>query len=456
MPFQIIRDDITRVRADAIVDTANPEVRWGSGTDGAIYRAAGEQELLAARKKIGKIAPGEAAVTPAFRLHAKYIIHTVGPAWRDGKHGEAEILASCYRKSLALAEQLGCRSIAFPLISAGAYGFPKDLALETALSVIREYLNGSDMEVILVVFERESLQLAAGLENRVAEYIDEKYVAKRFEEEYGGRPNGNAAVFRRRRMEQSGETSVLREPPTAGEIPDEADGKEGFRNTHRLKTPLAPGEKTDKAEGSVGVQNASRLQEPPTSGTADKGSRSGFRPKKTSRCREPITALEPDLMESDDAYLAENIGSSYVWENAETRRPERPSRASNPRIQEKRTLEDAVNHLGESFQARLFRMIDERKMTDAEVYKGANIDRKLFSKIRCSTDYIPKKKTIVALAIALKLNLDDTKDLLASAGLALTNNSKFDVIISFCIENGIYNIFEVNALLFQFDQPILG
>ena len=101
-------------------------------------------------------------------------------------------------------------------------------------------------------------------------------------------------------------------------------------------------------------------------------------------------------------------------------------------------------------------MIDSSGMTDPEVYKRANVDRKLFSKIRCSEDYIPKKRTIVALAIAMRLNLDDTRDLLAAAGLLLANNNRFDLIITFCIENGIYDVYEVNALLFKFDQPILG
>ena len=340
LPFKIIRNDITKVKADAIVNTANPEPIYASGTDAAIYMAAGADDLLAERRKIGRIAPGEVAVTDAFQLPARYIIHTVGPAWVDGSHGEYDVLRSCYRKSLLIADQLGCESIAFPLIATGVYGFPKDQALEIALEIIREHLKDSDLNVVLVVFGRSSYQIAAGLTEQIEEYIDENYVSERAEEEYGG-PIGTLSGERYRRR-------LLAESMTLDAEPE-----------------YAPQQK-------------------------------------------------------------------------------------------KASLEDVLNNLGESFQARLLRMIDERGMTDPEVYKRANVDRKLFSKIRCNENYIPKKKTIVALAIALRLNLDDTRDLLASAGLMLTNNSKSDVIVSFCIENGIYDIYEVNALLFQFQQPILG
>ncbi len=341
MPFRIIRNDITRVKADAIVNTANPKPTVGSGTDSAIYHAAGKAALLVERKKIGVIAPGDAAVTSAFALPAKYIIHTVGPVWQDGEHGEFEILRSCYSKSLVLAQSLGCQAIAFPLIATGAYGFPKDKALSIALSEIQIFLEKSEMQVTLVVFGRGTFRLASGLTESVEEYIDENYEAVKRIKEYGRGP------IRRRNIEETG--SIVHEAMLAPEPLDE------------MMVMAAPS-----------------------------------------------------------------------------------------------SIEDAVSHLGESFQKRLLRMIDERGMTDAEVYKRANVDRKLFSKIRCSEDYIPKKKTIIALAIALKLNLDDTRDLLGSAGYALTNSSKSDVIICFCIENGNYDIYEVNALLFKFGQSTLG
>ena len=159
MPFQIIRNDITKVKADAVVNTANPKPRIGRGTDRAIYAAAGEDQLLAVRKKIGDIAPGQAVSTDAFALSAKYIIHTVGPSWIDGSHGEKDILRSCYEESLNLAAELKCRSIAFPMIATGVYGFPKDEALNIALSSIGKFLLTHEMKVTIVVFDRKALEL---------------------------------------------------------------------------------------------------------------------------------------------------------------------------------------------------------------------------------------------------------------------------------------------------------
>lgn len=343
MPFTIIRNDITKVKADAIVNSANPEPICAAGVDAAIYEAAGAGKLLAARREIGALAPGEAAVTPAFQLSARYIIHTVGPVWIDGHHGELEHLAACYENSLKLARRLGCRSIAFPLLSTGVYGFPRDKALSTALTTIRE--DAGELRVTLVVYDRSSYQLAAATVQEVRAYIDEHY------------------------------TQAARKS---------SDG-DGRRLQQRRRRDIA---------------------------------------------RQLLAAEEAAALEME-ACLA-------------------PPEAA------KLSLEDVVSHLGETFQERLLRFIDERGMTDAEVYKRANIDRKVFSKIRCHADYIPKKKTIAAFAIALELNLDDAQDLMASAGYVLTDNSVADVIVSYCLTHEIYDIYEVNAYLFEFGQPLLG
>ena len=407
LPFKIIRDDITRVRADAIVNTANPEPCFASGTDAAIYHAAGEEALLAERKKIGRIAPGEAAVTPAFRLPAKYIIHTVGPVWVDGRHREFEILASCYRKSMLLAEQLGCESIAFPLIASGVYGFPKDHALETALTAIRKYLETSELTVTIVVFDSSAYETASGLTRRIEAFIDDNYVEHQFQTEYGSA----------RQPEARG--NALRPAPPGNVRPSAPRGAS--------PKGAAPQEDAYSADAAVPItppSDAAMQAPPPSEAIRPAASRpSASRPFPFAGKRKKKAAnAAPTMVDAD----------------------------SSP------SLEDLISHLGETFQARLLRMIDESGMTDPEVYKRANIDRKLFSKIRCNEHYVPKKNTILAFALALRLNLDDTRDLLSSAGLLLTNNSKTDLIVQFCIEHQIYDIFEVNALLFKFDQPILG
>ncbi|MBQ6364332.1 MAG: macro domain-containing protein [Lachnospiraceae bacterium] len=392
MPFRIVRNDITRVRADAVVNTANPEPDYGRGTDYAIYRAAGAAELLEARRRIGFIEPGEAAVTPAFALHADFIIHTVGPVWAGGTDGEAEILSSCYRKSLLLAEQLGCRSVAFPLISAGVYGFPKDLALKIATEEIGAFLEVHDLEVILAVFNKEVFELSSALTGDVQQYITDHYVEERVEEEYrdyGAAPSSGAAR------------------------PDSAAPPLEKRRRSGLFGHFGRTEKAKKAEAPAGV-------------------------------------LEEAPMPSAPAY---SMPTAPEPAGSPPPAPHAMNTAASPMIG---SLPEIMERLGESFQERLLHLIDDRGMTDTEVYKRANIDRKLFSKIRCNPAYNPTKRTAVALAVALRLNLDETVDLLSRAGIALSPSSPFDLIVEYCIMNRIYDIYEINLLLFRYDQPILG
>lgn len=349
MPLQIIRNDITKVKADIIVNTANPHTIIGSGTDSAIYNAAGADELLAERKKIGNINSGDAAVTPAFGLSAKYIIHTVGPAWEDGKHGECDVLRSCYQKSLALAAELSAESIAFPLIATGVYGFPKDEALSIALSTISKFLLSHDMKVILVVFDRKAFELSGKLVGEIDEYIDEHSVSMILDAGY----------------------------------------YDGYENIEYIRR-----------------RAAQRL--------------------------EHIKQVEA----ADD-----------VLDNA---LPEPTA------VLEKMSLDQILDDAGETFQQRLLQLIDASGMDDVTVYKKANIDRKVFSRIRCKVDYKLKKKTAVAFAIALQLDLPTMEDLLSRAEIAFSPSNKFDLIILYCVKNGIYDIFEINAILFKYGQPILG
>ena len=378
MAFRIIRNDITKVSADAIVNTANPRPRYVSGTDYAIYMAAGADELLEERQKIGNIEIGQAAVTPAFALSAKYIIHTVGPAWIDGEHGEREAVRSCYENSLCLAKELGCESIAFPLIATGVYGFPKADALQIAVSVFSEFLSDTDMEIILVVFDEDSFVLSGKIFSGVNEFIDENYVSEKMDSEYSF--GASAAAF------------------TVGSvIPD--DRRRGRR---LFKDAFHRSGRKDSAKSA---------------------------------------SIKADI-EDDEEYDAEPLMEAPM------------AMASADRAG--RSLNDLLDNVSETWQESLLRLIDEKGYTDTEVYKRANVDRKLFSKIRSNSQYQPKKITAVAFALALKLNLDETKDLLGRAGYALSPSSKFDLIIEYFIEQEVYDTYTINLALFEHKQPLLG
>ena len=422
MPFHIIRNDITKVHSDAIVNTANPEPVYAGGTDAAVYHAAGAEKLLAERKKIGRISPGQAAFTPAFALQAKYIIHTVGPVWQGGDHREFELLASCYRNSLSIALQLGCKSIAFPLISTGVYGFPKDRALEIALREISGFLEKSEMNVTLVVFDRKSFDLSAGLAADIRQYIDENYVEKRSSEEY--------AIDRQ----------------SSGQSPEKRRRSDNFQAVRRQSA------RSDRPAGASRKSSGKDIALPEEI--------------PDYLLREEAAEYEPDLFLSasiDSASAYAGGPADEMISPAETEIPAMTAGTTHDRKFKKdlparpqRSLQDVMSQVGENFQECLLRLIDERGLTDAQVYKRANIDRKLFSKIRCNPDYKPRRKTIISLAVALELNIDEMSDLLLKAGIALSPGSKFDLIIRYCVENQIYDSMKINAILFDYNQPLLG
>lgn len=346
MPLIIIRNDITKMQVDVIVNTANPRPVVGGGVDRAIHRAAG-LELLLARREIGDIATGKAFITPGYRLLAKYVIHTVGPVWQGGGHGERELLAACYRNSLALAEVHACHSVAFPLISAGIFGCPADIAITTAVQAIRDFLqqHECEMDVYLVVFDKKSFQLSDSLFEDVKSYLDEHYVEERLEREYRG------------------------------------DDRE-----RRLRELMPSAQSCDD-----------RLMEAP--------------------CVLP---------------------------------------SKSPMAEQERSLDDWLETMDDTFSESLLRLIDRKGKKDPEVYKKANVDRKLFSKIRNNPDYQPSKRTALAFAVALELNLDETRDFIGRAGYALSHSSKLDLIVEYFIVHQEYDIFTINETLFAFGQPLLG
>lgn len=348
MAFHIVRNDISKMKVDIIVNTANPNPVIGSGVDSVIHHAAGPK-LIEERRKIGKIHVGTAMLTDAYDLDAKHVIHTVGPVWEGGTCKEQELLHNCYANALELALKQNCESIAFPLISSGNYGFPKGVALQTAISSISSFLMEHEMEVYLVVFDKTSYTLSEKLFSAVAAYIDENYVVELHQTSYY------------------------------------AD--EDYRERRSLRR---------------------------------------FLHSEAFRCE----SLE-------DAPLP--AGS-----------------AVSQSVEKKRSLQDLLNHVDESFSTHLLRLIDDRGLKDSYVYKKANIDRKHFNKIKNNKNYKPSKETAIAFAIALELSLDETKDLLGRAGYALSHSSMFDIIIEYHISNGIYDIFEIEAVLFHFTHSTLS
>lgn len=346
MPFEIVRNDITKMRVDAIVNSANPEPIIGLGTDSSIHEAAGP-ELLAARQEIGPICAGHAAITPAFRLEAKYVIHTVGPVWDGGSYGEEQLLRNCYDSSLQLALAHGCTSIAFPLIATNNYGFPREKALQIAVAAFSSFLLAHEMQIYLVVFDRGVFLLSEKLFQGVVSYIDQHFVDAWELSTYG--PDGNT---RRRQLRRSRDMALYRASPSQEEM-----------------LPCAPMPSAKAKSVSL-----------------------------------------PDWLKQADAGFSET----------------------------------------------LLKLIDKSGHKDSTIYKKAHLSKQHFSKIRNNPHYKPTKETAIALALALELDVKATTDLIGRAGYTLSNSSKFDLIIRYFIEQGNFNIVEINLALYEFDQNLLG
>ncbi len=416
MPFEIVRNDITNMQVDAIVNTANPQPTIGFGVDAGIHEKAGP-ELLAARLKIGRIRVGDAAVTPAFNLRARYVIHTVGPVWRGGGHNEERLLRACYEHSLALAKKHDCKSVAFPLIAAGNYGFPPALALQIAMDAIRKFLMKYEMRVYLVVFDREAFQLSEKLFRGITSFIDENYILKRSLRQYGledGSPDD----------EEELERLLQARRRTRRELA-EADRKGWIDEIH----PIAATEWEGEA-----FPTASEVWEDEACPTA------------------------PEVWEETVSPTVSEEREKQIFPTAPTCPPKAsaPVRRRVTPFKVKPSLAQLLAETDAGFSETLLKLIDRTGKKDSEVYTRANVSRQHFSKIRNNPDYKPTKTTAIAFAIALELDLEQTRDLIGRAGYALTNSSKFDVIIMYFIRERNYNMFDINAALFEFDQSLLG
>lgn len=364
MPFEIIRNDISAVTADAVLCPAAAEASVGHGVDAALYRQAGSG-LFDARVSLGHIAPGDARECASPGLKAKYVIFAVAPFFNEAD--SEKLLRRCLDRALALAFKLGCKSFALPLLGAGERGWPVEKALKTAVDAIKAFLDKHDTDISLVLFSDQAAELSQALYGPIKSYIDRRYVAEeKSRQAMASRFFSNDAAVCRERL---------------------------FRR---------------KAE-----------RKPAPSGSVC--------PPDTEDCAVYSAPAPPPMA--------------------------KPAALSSPDVQE---LNDMLRAMDEGFSQKLLRMIDMRGYTDPQVYKRANIDRKLFSKIRNKPDYRPGKATVYAFAVALELGLAETRELLESAGFAMSRSSKFDIIMEYYIVKGCYDIFEINQALFAFDQPLLG
>ena len=352
MPFEMVRNDITKMDVDAIVNAANRSLLGGGGVDGAIHRAAGP-ELLEECRGLGGCETGQAKITKGYRLPARYVIHTVGPVWHGGTNGEKELLSACYRNSLELAAAHGCETVAFPMISAGAYGYPKDEALSVAVEEITRFLLDHDMTVYLVVFGHESLVTGKKLFRDIREYIDDVYAETRIQKR---RENARKQLWR----------------------------------------------EDEKA------------------------------------------ALDLDMEISQAIHANVSLGAAE------------PDMSIMPSGAPEADWKKIIINTDKGFSETLLQLIDERGMKDAECYKKANVDRRLFNKIRSNPAYQPSKPTVFAFAAALELSLPETRRLLEKAGFALTRSSGFDLVMEYCIKHRVYDVIQINEILFELDMPLLG
>ncbi len=358
MPFQIIRNDITKVKADAIVNTANPSVAIGSGVDSAIYKAAGEEKLLAERKKIGWLKPGDVAITPAFDLDAKYIIHVSGPWWEGGDKGEVDLLRKCYDDALKIAADNKCKSIAFPLLATGTYKFPQRLGLEIAVETFTSFLEEHDIEIYLVVFGKESVRISGELGEEIHSFIDDEYVKETLEEEY--------CSDSRLALEsdvESGNTYL-----------------DSMKPERLLSIPSFSGVIKNSQDDDVSLEDA----EEPTD-------------------------------------LEEVLSDIYT----------------------------------ETFGKHLQKLINKKGLKNSQVYAAANISKQYFSKL-LKGQVKPSKEKVLALAVGLRLNLDEAEDFLRLAGYAFSPISQTDAVVVFFLKKKEYNVSMIDIVLFDYGLDTLS
>lgn len=421
MPLKIVRNDITKMNTEAIVNTANAQPTVGPGCDAAIYEAAGLNQLLKYRQeKVGFVAEGDVFLTPGFQLPAKYIIHAVSPLYIDGEHGEEDLLRSCYRKSLALAKEKQVQSIAFPLIATGGFGYPKEEGMRIAVDEINAFLLANLMDITLVVFDTEATRFGENIYPELQAYIDYNYVVEKSQEEYSARYYA----------------SSYNENPRS-KAPD--------RRWFGLRERFSKKDRTDVKAGAAPrmSQTMSTMSEPmptmaepmpmmaePRRGTADT-------PGKRER-----TDYSCETNELDSLCEKEEFDSTSSWD-------EDVIDTLNQKLDER------LAHRADTFSEYLLYLIDSKGMKNVDVYKRAIVDKRYFAKLKNNKDFHPEKLKALCLCVGAQLSLDETKDLLARAGYALSPADMTDIIFSFYIEHKHFDVIDIDIQLEEHGLPCI-
>lgn len=449
MPLLIIRQDLTKMSCDVIVNATNRSMSCDQGVAAAILQAAGEE---LAYHLVGSIETGEVRVTPAFNLPCKRIFHVAGPVWRGGNYLERELLALCYKNVLKKAVELGMESIALPLISSGSRGFPKDQVLDIAVETIANFLKDNELDVYLVIYDKNSYSIGKELYGDITEYINDNYVDEDIIRHHGffGLPQRcmrRPSYFEewRPREEASRKPSDETLFPNVGESTEKKSASE----------QPAPDKKSNVA---------SRQEEPPLPRKpAAPAPCKDVRPQadKAKHDASVSAAKQQDKYgdEDDDSLLGES--RIMPWEEqllfgASAPPPPMCASAKMPPRRRTSDIHYILEHVDDSFAITLLKLIDAKGISDVECYKKANVSRQTWHKIISDEEYKPSKTTVIAFSIALELSLDETKHLLETVGFALSKSLKFDLIIEYFISRGEYDIFKINDVLFEFDQVLLG
>ncbi len=489
MSFKIVRGDITKMNTEAIVNTASSYPEVTSGCELAIYIAAGYDELLTYRKeKIGVILEGDIFITPGFALQAKYIIHAVCHFNVNGRHNDEKKLRSCYSNSLNFAKKHGIKSISFPVISTGEFGYSLEEGIRIAVTEIKNFLAISEMEVYLVVFDDEVTSIGYEIFSKLEEYIEQFYEGNKVSGDIKSSSKKEQYTDQAldQREDKSPETAIDSIPAQENSFYDGFSESieqsiESKDNPYRTEEPHLKRKGTFCCRATQKPKALKIINPPKNNNPSDKSSPSSIVDDFLDDIEENVLndANENILDEvEEDIYLPSKSDkySRSIWKRSGNIENVHAHKTSSKRLDDELDwldrhdyygiyedeiddqilkLEARMEHLSDTFSQYLLYLISQKGLENADVWKNALVDKKIFSKIKNNPDYHPTKLTALCLCVGARLDIDETVELLARAGYALSPCDKTDIIFAFYLENGIYNMVSLDIQLEEHGLPCI-